>query len=367
MPPQLNSKVPKIHKLTGASRRLAIGLALTALLFSASGYARSLKVAAPPLFFPAPPDEPHIQFLTSFSTAQELQGQRKFFDFIVGVEKMVRPIGKPYGIATSPGKVYICDSAVPAVDVADLKKRTLGYFQPDGDGATSLPINIALDTDGTRYVTDTQRNMVLVYNGENYVGGIGKPNEMKPCGVALSKSRIYVTDLLNHCVRVYDKASRNLLFTFPKPGGDKKATLYSPTNVAIDLQGHVYVCDTGGFCATIYDADGKYLHTIGQEGSQPGTFARPKGIAVDREGRIYVVDAGSEIVQVFDSQGRLLMDFGNPSRGVTCLPAGIAIDYDNVAAFQHFVAPNFTVEYLILVANQMGPDKVSVFGFGHKK
>jgi hypothetical protein len=31
------------------------------------------------------------------------------------------------------------------------------------------------------------------------------------------------------------------------------------------------------------------------------------------------------------------------------------------------VAPNFTVEYLILVINQFGAQKVSVFGFGHKK
>jgi DNA-binding beta-propeller fold protein YncE len=168
-------------------------------------------------------------------------------------------------------------------------------------------------------------------------------------------------------VRVYDKASRNQLFTIPKPGSDKKAILYSPTNVAVDQQGRVYVSDTGGFCLNIYGADGNFLRTVGGIGLNPGQFARPKGVAVDRQGRFFVVDASTELVQVFDPEGRVLMYFGDPARTATCLPAGIAIDYDNAGLFQRYVAPGFTVEYLILVANQTGTGKISVFGFGHKK
>ena len=346
---------------------LTIALGLSVVLLPTSGYTKNPKTQAAPIFFPPPPDEPHIQFLTSFSSEQGLAGERKFFDFIVGVEKLQRPIGKPYGIAATPGKLFICDSEADAVEIADLKKRKLSYFQPTADATLGLPINIAVDTNGTRYITDTQRNQVIVFNGDNYAGAIGKLNEMKPCGVALTKSRIYVTDLQNHCMRVYDKASRNLLFTFPKPGSDKKGTLYSPTNVAIDQQGHVYVSDTGGFCVNVYDAEGNFLRTIGSQGLEPGRFARPKVVAVDREGRVYAVDSNFELVQLFDSTGHILMYFGDPARGATCLPAGIAIDYDNVGQFQRYVAPGFTVEYLILVANQMGNGKISVFGFGHKK
>jgi DNA-binding beta-propeller fold protein YncE len=347
--------------------RAIIATGLAAILLPFAGYARSLKSAPAPVFYPLPPDEPRIQYLTSFSSERELQGQRKFFEYIVGAPTTSRAIVKPYGIAAGPGKYYVCDTGASAVGIADLKKRSLKFFQPSGVGVLSLPVNIAVDTDGTRYITDTQRNMVLVYNGDNYAGSIGAPNEMKPCGVALSKSRIYVTDLQNHCVRVYDKTSRNLLSTFPKPGSDKKATLYSPTNVATDQQGHVYVSDTGGFCVNVYDADGKFLRNFGGIGLMPGQFARPKGIAVDRQGLIYVVDASTELVQLFNPDGRILMYFGDPTHGATGLPAGIAIDYDNVGQFQRYVAPGFTVEYLILVANQTGGNKISVFGFGHKK
>ena len=46
------------------------------------------------------------------------------------------------------------------------------------------------------------------------------------------------------------------------------------------------------------------------------------------------------------------------------LPAGIAIDYDNVALFRRFAAPGFNLEYVILVVSQFGPNQVDVFGFG---
>lgn len=347
-----------------------IAFALPGLLGPASVYGRTPKAAPPPLFFPLPPDPPRIQFLTSFSSEEGLQGERKFYTFIVGTEKIHRPIVKPYGIASSPGKIYIADTVPAVVEVADLKKRRMSYFQPGGDATLGLPINIAVDGDGTRYITDTKRNQVLVFRGDNFAGAIGKVDEMTPSGVALSGKRIYVTDLQNHCVRVYDKGSLNLLFTFPKAGGDKNAQLYSPTNVAIDPQGRVYVSDTGAYRVNLYDADGKYLRSIGRQGLEPGTFARPKGIAVDREGRLYVADANTQVIQLFDDQGRLLMYFGDPlstSGAATCMPAGIAIDYDNVSQFQRFVAPGFSVEYLILLVNQFGDHKISVFGFGQKK
>jgi DNA-binding beta-propeller fold protein YncE len=173
----------------------------------------------------------------------------------------------------------------------------------------------------------------------------------------------------NHCVRVYNKASRELLFTAPRNPADEKARLLSPTNVAVDQQGRIYVSDTGGFCAKIYDADGNYLRTIGDLGITPGQFALPKGIGVDRESRVYVLDAAAPVIQLFDSEGKLLMFFGQPNDsgpGGLYLPAGLTVDYDNVNLFQQYAAPGYKLEYLILVTNQVGPQKVSIYGFLRK-
>jgi hypothetical protein len=49
------------------------------------------------------------------------------------------------------------------------------------------------------------------------------------------------------------------------------------------------------------------------------------------------------------------------------LPAGLCVDYENAGLFQKYAAPGFKIEYLILVTNQAGPNKVSVYGFLAKK
>jgi hypothetical protein len=72
---------------------------------------------------------------------------------------------------------------------------------------------------------------------------------------------------------------------------------------------------------------------------------------------------------MFDDTGRLLMWFGEPSTSKVGLrlPSKVFVDYDNVDWFQKYAAPDFQVEHLVIVINQFGPRKVSVFGFGHKK
>ena len=64
--------------------------------------------------------------------------------------------------------------------------------------------------------------------------------------------------------------------------------------------------------------------------------------------------------------GAILMFFGQPGtkRGDFNLPTVVKVDYDNVEYFRKYAAPGFEIEYLVLVANQFGLNKVTVFGFG---
>jgi DNA-binding beta-propeller fold protein YncE len=344
-------------------------IALIAALFLA-GCATAPKTPPPRVYFPAPPDEPRLQFLTSFSSERGFSSGGKFLNYVVGADKTDAGLAKPYGIAVRDGKLYVCDSVPAVVEILDLSKGKLRYFGSSGEGRMRLPINVALDADGTRYVTDTTRGQVLIYSArDEYIGAIGAKDELKPTGIAVAGERIYVTDLKNHSVRVYDKAKRELLFSIPRDPKDDKARLMSPTNIAIDRQGRIIVSDTGGFFIQIYDAQGNHLRMIGEQGLNPGSFALPKGIAVDREGRIYVVDAATQVIQLFDAEGRILMYFGNPQTsgpGSTDLPAGIAVDYDHLKYFRQYAAPDFKIEYLVFVTNQYGDQKISVYGFGHK-
>ena len=53
-----------------------------------------------------------------------------------------------------------------------------------------------------------------------------------------------------------------------------------------------------------------------------------------------------------------------PGWGAQMQPAGVAIDYDHVALFKSYADPKFDIEYLIVVASQIAPNKVDVFGYG---
>jgi len=115
-----------------------------------------------------------------------------------------------------------------------------------------------------------------------------------------------------------------------------------------------------------FSKDGEFIRAIGEIGTAPGKFARPKGIAVDKEDRIYVVDAAFQNVQILAPGGGALMYFGGPGndRGSMNLPTVVKIDYDSVSYFEKYAAPGFDIEYLVLVANQFGENKVLVYGFG---
>ncbi|MBI5394950.1 MAG: hypothetical protein HZA91_06590 [Verrucomicrobia bacterium] len=355
------------------------------------------KAAKGPIFYPPAPNPPRLQFLVAYSDSEKFrENATSFQQFVVGATPK-RPIGKPYGVTVRHNQIFVCDTMLRTVTIMDLQKRGVQTFKPKGEGELILPINIAVDEDGTRYVTDTARGQVVVFSKEGeYKGAIGQlatlmptphksrmqspestPSakqveikiEMKPTDVLIAGDRLYVTDLKNQNVRVYNKADLKLMFTIPSEPITETNKLFQPTNLAMDPQGRLYVSDTSGFRVQQYAPDGKHLRQFGANGDSPGQFALNKGVAVDREGRIYVVDAKMEVCQIFDPEGRLLMWFGEAkgSDAFLTLPAKVAIDYDHVGLFQKYAAPGFELEHVVIITNQFGDRKVSIYGFGHKK
>ena len=95
-------------------------------------------------------------------------------------------------------------------------------------------------------------------------------------------------------------------------------------------------------------------------------FIRPKGIAIDKQDRIWVVDTGTEVAKIYNQQAQLLLFFGLPGNepGMMNMPTKIILDYDNVELFKQYAVEGANIEFLVLVSNQYGLHKVSVYGFG---
>lgn len=320
---------------------------------------------ADPVLYPPPPDTARIQFLARYENSFDFTGnQSKFSSFVVGQKESLQII-KPYGIATHDGKIFIADPEIAGLHIIDLEAKTFENFTPGGRGKFKLPINCFVGDSGHLYVADVERQQVVIYD-ENlkYIGEIGGSENFKPTDVIVNGDIILITDPNNHRINGYNRLTSQKLFSFPELAkvGDKN-WLYNPTNLCV-INDKVYITDFGDSRIKIFDMDGGYLGSVGSFGRNLGQFVRPKGIAVDKEENLYVVDAGFENVQIFNNAGQLLLFFGGPYQGLgdMYLPANVFIDYDNLGYFREYVDPAYNLKYLIIVTNQYGPDKVSVYG-----
>ncbi|MCX7148469.1 MAG: hypothetical protein NTY05_03505 [Rhodocyclales bacterium] len=328
---------------------------------------KAAEAPAGPVFYPPLPNSPRIQYLTTIASERDLAVRKNSFaDFIVGEEKEMQRLTQPYGIALYGGKLYVADTGAGGLAIFDLAQQRFSFVTGIGAGRIKRPINIRIDADGTKYITDTGRDQVLVYDRDDrFVRAYGVEGQFRPVDLAIAGNRLYVADILHHQIQVLEKITGKLLFKFGKAGsGDGE--LFHPTNIALGPDGDIYVVETSNFRVQRFTAEGKPVRTYGTVGSTVGSFARPKGIAMDRNGRLLVGDAAFQNVQIFDNSGKLLMYFGQTdgrSDGLN-LPAGVTVDYDNIAAFRRFADPKFTIDYLILVASQFGPNKIDIFAFG---
>jgi hypothetical protein len=335
-----------------------------------TGCATTQQKELPNVFFPSPPEPARMQFLTYLTGEKDIAGKKSAFEaFVTGAGESKRRLDKPYGVAVWNGKIYVSD-VNQGVIIFDLEKKAYGELQgAQGLGKLIQPVNIRIDSDGTKYVSDPIRGQVVVFNKNDfYVTAFGSPNEWKPVDAVPYEELLYVADMKNAKIVVLDKKSGSLVRQFGQEG-ELSERLNRPTNIAFDSEGHLFVSDAGRFQIVKYDRDGHFLGMIGVLGTESGTFARPRGIAIDRENRIYAVDAAFANVQLFNKDGNLLLYFGKSGYlpGDMNLPSQVVVDYDNIRYFQKYVDPHFMVKYLVIVANQFGNKMINIYAFGKEQ
>lgn len=317
-------------------RIISLSLALFAVLMGMQACSKAgvrTGQGVPEIVWPPSPEVPRIRFVRSVSGPEDLnigQGVLKlFFRFLRGPAEST--ISMPYGIETdNTGRFFVVDTANKSVHAFDPGNDEYYTFPQKGISLSS-PIDIAIDSGGNIYVSDSKEAVIKVFreNGREFVRDIGKGVLGRPTGIAVNEKtgELLVVDSLHSEVMRFSLDTHELKGKAGR-GGSNAGMFHFPTNIFVSKDGKVFISDSLNFRVQVFTPDLKFLGAFGRPGDSPGYFARPKGVAVDSDGNIYVVDALFDNVQVFNKHGKLLMDFGKPGNGYGefWLPSGIFID-----------------------------------------
>jgi DNA-binding beta-propeller fold protein YncE len=144
--------------------------------------------------------------------------------------------------------------------------------------------------------------------------------------VATDKAdRVYVFHRGPKPVLVFDRDGK-----FLRSWGDE--FLKTPHGFRIDGDGNIWVTDIGYHQVMKFDADGKLLLSLGKKGeagNTPDRFDRPTDVAVAPGGEFYVSDGyGNSRVLKFSRDGKLLKRWGKKgtAEGEFNLPHAICVD-----------------------------------------
>ncbi|MGA2865882.1 MAG: NHL repeat-containing protein [Verrucomicrobiota bacterium] len=243
----------------------------------------------------------------------------------------------PAGVAAdSAGNVYVADSdnntvrqVTPGGVVTTL--AGLGGYNGSGDGTGSAarfdwPGGVAVDSAANVYVADTRNNTVrkltpggvvttlagLAGWGGSADGTGSAARFYGPSGVAVdSAGNVYVADYGNCTIRKVTPGwvvttLAGLAGNWGSADGTASAARFkSPSGVAVDSAGNVYVADYGNNTIRRVTPGGVVTTLAGLAGtwgSADGTgsaarFLHPGGVAADSAGNVYVADNGNYTIR----------------------------------------------------------------------
>ena len=215
-------------------------------------------------------------------------------------------------------------------------------FGPPAGAELNTPEGVAVDSAGDVFIVDTLNSRVrqlspggniFTYagNGNSSYFGDGGPAYRAainhPIGVAVDAAvNVYIADTLDNAVRKVNNGTITTLAGFGTPGfsGDggpaTAAKLQSPSAVAVDAAGDVFVADTGNHrvrkidpLGVITTVAGNGDTTFGGDGGQAtaASLSGPRGVAVDGAGNLYIADTGHNRIRKVTPGGIISTIAGN--------------------------------------------------------
>nr|MEA9634379.1 NHL repeat-containing protein [Xanthomonas sp. WHRI 8812E] len=227
------------------------------------------------------------------------------------------------------------------------------------DAQFADPYGLAIDAHGTLYIADggdNNRVRTVLANGsvqtlaggrEGFADGMGAAAAFNtPSGIAFDTAgNLYIADTGNHAIR--KRTSQGVVTTLAgdgsaafRDGAAAQARFNGPIGVAVDAQERVYVADTYNDRIRVIEPGGQVRTLAG--GALPGMadgvgdqarFDTPTDLKVDAYGAVWVADMRNDAIRRIDADGSVTtLVGGDPADRSPLLyrPMTLAITHDGV-------------------------------------
>jgi DNA-binding beta-propeller fold protein YncE len=215
---------------------------------------------------------------------------------------------------------------------------------------------VAVGPSGKIFVVDFQKSRILRFgNSGKFERVFGNQHLSHPRDIAVDMwGQVFVADTSNHRIAVFDEEGffkraigREGIFerAFGR-GPHEQGVLYYPEGVAVDLDGNVFVADSGNNRISVFDKNGDYVRTLAVGSCE---LKGPTSVTVDRAGHVFVADSMNYRVVVFtwfpDTPNGVFVG----SLKTKSQPGKVAVDWvGNV-----FVIPTVLKDHMILFDKPM--------------
>ena len=149
-----------------------------------------------------------------------------------------------------------------------------------GELEFTCPYGLTIDeSNGNIYVSDCHNRIQILSQDFRFISQFGKDTLKSPRDVRLSKEYIFVLDVSNPCLHLFNY---NHILQKSVISRGKGKQVINPWNFFVDQTDNILISDCGSNSIDIFNNEFQLIHKI-------SVSPDPMGITVDKRGRVIVV------------------------------------------------------------------------------